>query len=63
MLSPQSLTRYQEIYKKLYGVELDPVVAEVQGTKLVSLVRVVLEHQSSQDNRQTVHIDNLQTGT
>ncbi|HLL60641.1 MAG TPA: hypothetical protein VK338_02905 [Candidatus Nitrosocosmicus sp.] len=47
MLSPESVLKYQAIYKKVYGKELDFKTAEEQGMRLLNLVRVVFEDKNA----------------
>ena len=41
MLSRKAIVEYQEIYKKEFGTEISYAEALEQGTKLLSLMRVI----------------------
>ena len=43
MLKPEAVHKYQLIYKKVYGKDIDYKTAEEQGKRLLNLVRVIFE--------------------
>lgn len=46
MLSREATTEYQKIYKEKFGKDISPAEAEIQGTRLLKLIKLVYEPMS-----------------
>ena len=47
MLSPESIHKYQAIYRKVYGQEINEEEAKKQGERLVRFMKIVLEDEEA----------------
>lgn len=47
MLSPESIHKYQAIYRKIFGQEINEEEAKKQGERLVRYMRIVLEDEEA----------------
>lgn len=47
MLSPESVRKYQTIYRKVYGQEVSEEEAKKQGERLVRFMKIVLEDEEA----------------
>lgn len=47
MLTPESIHKYQAIYRKAYGQEINEEEAKEQGERLVRFMKIVLEDEEA----------------
>lgn len=52
MLSPESVLKYQTIYRKVYGEAIDEQTAKEQGERLINFMRVVMESTDDTSNEE-----------
>jgi len=50
MISPESIKKFKEIYKKLYGKEIDTKTAIEQGNRLINFVKIILNAENAVKN-------------
>lgn len=52
MLSNEAITKFKAIYKKLYGEEIDDVIAKDRGTRLINFIKIVCDMENAVKNYQ-----------
>ena len=50
MLPPQALQEFKQIYREVFGEELDDAQAERRATRLLNLYGVIFEHLTTTPN-------------
>jgi len=47
MITSESIKKFKELYKKLYGEEIDDLKAKEQGGRLINFVKIVMEAENA----------------